>query len=626
VRPWDRRPKSVARSSRAADNSTICRHPPLALPQEPHPCSECESSTDDPFQGDAFEHAGSDGTPRHHVCQIEDQAPLARMERRYEAILARLTDMVGILAEDGTWLWASPAFDEHLGVHVREGSPFGEYIHPDDIDDVRRAFARLVVGSHDRTSVTFRVHSDLERRWVWLETNAVDHREDPAIGGFVISARNVTERVALEEELRDRALHDPLTGLPNRLLLTDRIESSRARAVRTGRPFAVLYIDFDAFKEVNDSFGHERGDHVLRVVSARMRATLRSTDTLARLGGDEFVAVIEDLEGVSDLDGVCESILHAAAEPIHMNSRSISVSVSIGVAVSEGPDAASVLLNRADMAMYEAKRAGRNSWALHDDALAEQARLVFQTRQILHDEIDDSQLQLHYQPVVETRTGRVVGSEALARLVLPDGTLLAPSVFIGIAEETGAIGGVGRRVLRLATRDASRWAHDGWIAVNVSASQLVDPAFEGHVLAALADWELDPCRLVLEVTESTIIEADAVMLGAVASLHRHGVRFALDDFGTGFSSVDRLRHLPVEFVKIDQSFVHGARVGSAGDLAVIRAILAMANALHLTVVAEGIEAVEQLHQMTELRVPLVQGYLFGLPVPSLGPGAVPIDL
>lgn len=682
-------------------------------PPEPHPCTQCTTTTDDPFTGDAFDHSNiglavvgldgtcervnarfeqitgrtaaelagltaaevthpddvdadraqaeallagrivaytldkryvrpdgteapvrmtlslvrwPDGAPRHYLCQLQDQSQLALMERRHEAILSGLSDMVGILNEDGTWMWASPAFHHHLGIHVSEGGRFGEFIHPDDIDEVRAAFTRFISGSSERASVTFRVHSQLERRWVWLETTAVDHRNDPAIGGFVISSRNVTERVEFEHELRERSLRDPLTGLANRVLLMDRLTSARARARRTGRPFAVLYIDFDSFKQVNDSFGHEIGDRVLVDVSSRIAGSLRASDTLARLGGDEFVAVIEDLDGEADIAQVCETVMHAATTPVQVNIHATSVTVSIGVASSHGDDQEELLLGRADLAMYEAKRAGKNSWAMHSEALAKQAKLVFQTRQMLREEIDESQLMLHYQPVVDTNTGKVAGSEALARLVMADGTLLSPGVFIGIAEETGAIRALGRRVLRRAVRDASLWGHDGWVAVNVSTQQMADPDFAEQVKRALSDYGLAPERLVIEVTESAILEGDAVSLHTVTSLEHFGVRFALDDFGTGFSSVDRLRHLPVEFVKIDQSFVKGMSAGNPGDLAVIRAILAMSDALGMTVIAEGVEYAGQLGQMKGLGVPFVQGYLFGHPTPALGPRQVVVDL
>lgn len=419
---------------------------------------------------------------------------------------------------------------------------------------------------------------------------------------------------------RQHALHDPLTGLPTRALLLDRIRAATRRADRHDQSFACLFIDLDRFKHVNDTYGHAVGDRVLIQVVERARQRLRSPDTLSRLGGDEFVVVIEELDRtrVRDVvEDICASLLELLRAPVHIDHLTVDVSASIGVAVSSGGDTAEELLNAADVAMYDAKAAGRDCWRMHDPTMSTPGRTRHRVHELLRTAMASQRVVVLHQPVVDLRDGASVGVEALARLQHEDGSVSEPRTFIPVAEATGMIHELGQRVLQIAAASADRTG-SAWLAVNVSPRQLAERDFERTVVEVLGTWDIDPGRIVFDITESDQLELDDPhSVSNLRRLSERGIRFALDDFGRG-SSLHRFRHLPVSFIKLDQSFVDGvANVGS-GDLAVVRAVLGMAESMGVPVIAEGVETALQRQILRQVGVPLAQGYLFARPAPPLG--------
>ncbi|HEY6886315.1 MAG TPA: EAL domain-containing protein, partial [Solirubrobacter sp.] len=400
--------------------------------------------------------------------------------------------------------------------------------------------------------------------------------------------------------LRRLAFSDSLTGLPNRPLFERRI----AETLAAGEPAVVAFLDLDDFKQVNDSLGHAAGDRLLQIAGERLQGALRAHDTVARLGGDEFAILARD---VADVDAFVDRIFAVLAGPVMLEGKRLHLRASIGIATTAaGPD----LLRNADLAMYAAKAAGTNRCALFTEDMHTHAVERLDRREQLERAIENAELVLHYQPIVDLDLGRVAGFEALVRWEHPERGLLGPGEFIPLAEETGLIVPLGRWVLRESARHAALWAGAPYLSVNVAGAQLEQPGFVEEVASALADGGLDAARLVLEVTESSLVgDLEAERLQA---LRRLGVRLAIDDFGTGYSSLSYLRRFPMDVLKIDRSFTRDA----CDDSALLQAIVAMGESLGLVLIPEGIEEPEQADALRALGCRLGQGYLFGRPVPA----------
>ncbi len=429
------------------------------------------------------------------------------------------------------------------------------------------------------------------------------------------------ENAAITDQLVEAARTDPLTGLPNRRFFTERVEQAIARRNRRGGRLAVLFLDLDGFKLVNDSLGHQAGDRVLTTVAERFRSSLRLEDTVARLGGDEFGILLEDVSDVGDALAACRRLSEALAAPLDAGDRTWAVRASIGVAVDEGGAAsADSLLRDADTAMYHAKGAGRGGVAVFEPAMhaAQLARLEMDSA--LRLAIERNELSIRLQPIVEIATGRIAAVEALLRWEHPERGVVLPGDFIEIAEENGLIVPMGRWVLREACRTLGAWRATGvaeddvTMSVNTSVRQLADPAFPDHVEQALAEASLPADRLVLEVTESVMLSDARTPVTTLRRLRDRGVRVAVDDFGTGYSALGQLKRLPVDAIKIDRSFVDG--LGSEREtVAIVRAAIAFAKALDLGVTAEGIERDVQLEILSALDCRHGQGYRFSPPLP-----------
>jgi diguanylate cyclase (GGDEF)-like protein len=421
-------------------------------------------------------------------------------------------------------------------------------------------------------------------------------------------------RQALDAARHD-ALHDELTQLPNRALLRERLDQAWTRGRATGSPMALLFLDFDDFKDINDSLGHDAGDQLLVALAGRLADSLRPGDTIARLGGDEFAVLIENLAGAPPIEGVARRLLDVLTVPVDLGGRYVSMRGSIGIAVADYTEKDSQsLLYSADLAMYEAKRKGGGRSMRYQPDMHQGTLERLDIEQALKIAINQNQLVLHYQPIEDLRTGAIVGAEALVRWQHPVRGLIGPMEFVPVAESGRLITALGTWVLRTACEQAARWPGHIEIAVNLSPRQL-EPSLPRVVRDILAKSGLSADRLTLEVTEGTAMADAAEPLRIINELHSMGVHFAIDDFGTGYSSLARLQTLPVDQLKIDQSFVNNLDADSDGGTAVlISAIVALAHGSDLIAVAEGVETAEQRQRLVELGCDRAQGYLLSRPV------------
>jgi diguanylate cyclase (GGDEF)-like protein/PAS domain S-box-containing protein len=554
-----------------------------------------------------------------------ERTMLSENEQRMRALVEHGSDMITVIAPDTTILYQAGAVVTMLGYepHELEGSKLIEWLDPAD----RTLLVALCASRRSVTQELRLRHRDGTLRT--FETRATSLLDHPAWEGIVLNIWDVSERKELEERLRHQAFHDTLTGLPNRALFADRVEHALARAQRTDDEIAVLLIDLDDFKAINDSLGHATGDQLLVEVAARLDATVRGADTVARLGGDEFAVILEDDRSAASAEQSANRILAALSVPIELDGRSFPIAASVGIARAGALTTAIDIVRDADVAMYMAKGHGKNRHAVFDPSmqLAVQQRLDLKA-DLLRAVAAGNEFEAYYQPVVTLETGVIVALEALARWNHPTQGVLEPDAFIPLAEELGAIVAIGRSILNQACHEASRWAEDFEqplsVSVNVSAVQLENADLAEDVRKALQDSGLAPERLVLEITESEVMRDIDRSAQTLASLRELGIRIALDDFGTGYSSLSQLQRLPIDIVKVEQDFAGSLRdPGTHPGL--IQAVMDIGKTMSLTTVAERIETPEQLRRLQELNCPLGQGYLFSRPLPADGIRAILTD-
>jgi diguanylate cyclase (GGDEF)-like protein len=430
------------------------------------------------------------------------------------------------------------------------------------------------------------------------------------------------ERTMFQEQLRHQAFHDPLTGLPNRALLRDRVEHAQARSDRQFQPLGVLVINLDNFKIINDSLGHQQGDELLQVVAERLLGCSRAGDTAARLGGDEFTILLEDVSHLEEVTLVAERVVSALSLPIPLDGRDVFVSASIGIALSTPAHTSpETLLRDADLAMHHAKSAGKGRWEVYDESFDTLAVERLDVEMDLRAALDRGEFFLDYQPIVQLSSGDVLEVEALVRWNHPRRGRVAPDAFIAIAEETGLIVPLGFWVLEEACRQARRW-HDCFperpplvMSVNLSARQFQHPGLVAHIADVVRRTRIDPSYLKLEITESVLMQGVDTTVETLRALKALHIQLAIDDFGTGYSSLSYLKRFPVDTLKIDRSFVKGLGHDQQ-DTAIVRSVVNLAKTLNLSVTAEGIETVAQQYQLTTLGCDLGQGFLLARPSPA----------
>ena len=555
----------------------------------------------------------------------ESRDELADSERRFRSLVQNSSDVVMLVDSDAVVRYLSPSALPVLGVDPQTfpGRPLSELLDPEDAPAMLDALVTSPGEQSPSSPVDCRlVRPDGSR--IPTETVIVDLTGDPAVGGFVLTSRDVRERKALEDQLRHQAFHDELTGLPNRALLRERLTHRlRRRSESIDSMVAVLFIDLDDFKTINDSLGHTAGDELLRTIARRIAAKLRPADTAARVGGDEFVVLLEDLDDRAEAHHVAARLLKEVRQPVSLCGREIFPQASIGIAIAPRHAAASEeVLSQADMAMYHAKgyqaKSEGSGIAEYQPMLAAQVRRRLALKTDLQRALQRDEFELYYQPVIDLDRRKVVGAEALVRWRHPERGLLLPKEFLALSEETGLIVPLGAWVLVEACRQAAEWAgREGWegVSVNVPVQHFMRQGFPQELAAALASSNLEPGQLVLELTESALVQEGEGLNDRLQALRRMGVRLAIDDFGSGNSSFNYLRHLKVDILKIDKSFVDDVHSGSR-DTAIVRAIIDLSRALSLDTVAEGVELREQAEVLQSLHCRRAQGFLFSPALPA----------
>jgi len=541
-----------------------------------------------------------------------------RQTAHFRSLITSSTDLVVVLGTEGCrYVSRSVTRMVDRGEAELLGDGFEALLHSEDLAAVRSAS-----GCGGPPEIVFRVLNSAGE-WRHLEAHVTDLREERWVRGVVLNARDVTERIKLEEQLTHQAFHDSLTGLPNRSLFRDRLDQALARAKRSGEFIAVLLIDLDGFKQVNDSLGHDAGDQLLSEVARRFKHVVRESDTVARFGGDEFALLLECVTE-REVVAFAQRLLDGVAETVAIAGREISLGASIGIVLDPGSGHSEELVRDADVAMYAAKDAGRGRYEIFCPEMARKAGELLGVEHELRLGLQRGEFGLHYQPEIELATERIVGVEALLRWQSPTRGSVPPARFIPIAEATGLILLLGEFVLREACLQAAEWRRAGLVAdsfvtwVNVSAKQLGNGTLGTVVRSALEAASLPPSVLGLEVTETAVVEdgiAGERARAELTKLHRLGVRIAIDDFGTGFSSLGQLRHFPIDMIKVDGSFVQGA-VDDPKDAAITANLVNLAHALGLVAVAEGIESEGQLSSLQDFGCDLGQGYLFARPRPA----------
>jgi diguanylate cyclase (GGDEF)-like protein/PAS domain S-box-containing protein len=536
----------------------------------------------------------------------------------FRTLVQDTSDTILIVEDDGRIRYATPSATTLFGDVPLEGALIDDVVIPAEGDDITAVFSgvRDRPGGHAHESLRITRHDGAQ---VEVEIRCSDLRQDPTVGGLVLTLRDVSEQRKLERELKHRAFHDALTGLPNRVLFADRIAQALARARRSHSAVGVLFIDLDDFKLVNDTMGHGIGDELLRAAAERLSALTRDGDTAARLGGDEFALLVEDAPSGRAVEDLGARIVRAFADPFPLSTGSVLTTATIGVATTEDSSDAGDLLRHADLALYAAKSAGKRQCRRYQPVLSVGMAKRRELQAAIGEAIESSAFTLVYQPIVALASDAVVGFEALVRWPHPRWGMLHPDQFITLAEETGHIVPLGSWVLRQAVADTIRLQRrlprqpPLYVSVNVSARQFANPGFVAEVRRVVSAAGLSPSALVLELTESVLLHRDDRIREDLTELKNIGIRLAIDDFGTGYSSLGYLRELPMDVLKIDRSFVEGMAF-SEQRLAIVEIIIRIAKTLGLAVVAEGIESEVQRELLISLGCEYGQGYLLERPV------------
>ena len=558
-----------------------------------------------------------------HARDLEFERALETLqdsEERFRTLVETSSDWIWEIDAHNVYTYVSPKVKDLLGYAPEEvigKTPF-DFMPPDEAAKIGRQFAEIAAARRPFERLeNVNLHRDGRR--VVLETSGVPILDrDGAFMGYRGIDRDITERKRAEEHLAFLAYHDALTGLPNRLLLLDRLRQAMIEAARHQRRAAAVCLDLKNFKNVNDTLGHETGNQVIRAVAERLVASVRPGDSVARLGGDEFCVLLADIAQIEDVAHVMQKIREQLEQPLTVAGHTLYLTATLGISLypADGADSETLLKN-ADIAMYRARERDEDYQYYAADMTVNAAeRLALEND--LRQALARQELLLHYQPQVSLATGVVTGVEALLRWRHPVHGMISPAKFIPLAEETGLILTIGEWVLRQACAQARAWADAGRplrVAVNLSARQFRQPGLDGLIRGVLEETGLDPARLDIELTESIIVHDPAAVTAILAGIEKLGVQISIDDFGTGYSSLSYLKRFPIDVLKVDQSFVRDIAT-DPDDAAIVRAIITMAHALGIQTIAEGVETREQLAFLRENSCDAMQGYYFSRPVPG----------
>ena len=585
--------------------------------------------------------------PEELLRRIDNVLARRRLEKENNHILQRLQqsekwhrflvnsspDFIYTLDKEGHFTFVNDRAESLLGYRREEllGQHYSRVVHEDDIARAEHVFNERRAGDRNARNIEIRLKCNpgarrprlMNGRCKLVELTATGMYDEEAspfeqrfIGSYGV-AKDITERKQAEETVHFQAYHDLLTGLPNRALFRDHLGLMLAQAKRNQKPLAVLSLDLDHFKVINDSLGHTIGDELLLAVGARLRQCLREGDTLARLGGDEFAVLLPTLLSRGDVEHICRKIIQVLSKPVYVKGHEIYISVSIGACVApDDGDMIDSLIRQAEIAMYQAKSQGRSRLQFWESGMQAPYSERMQIEADLRRALARNEFVLFYQPQVDTGTGEVRGFEALLRWWHPQRGLLTPAEFIPVAEESGVIVPIGDWVLRQASAQLAEWRRAGLppvrLSVNISARQLENPDFVDSVMRAVQVYSLDGHQMELEITESLLMrdfEANALKLGRLSA---SGIRLAIDDFGTGYSSFKYLSRFPIHTLKIDQSFVQD--LDREENMSIVNAMIAMGRGMNLNVVAEGVETESQLARLQQMRCHEMQGYFYSAPV------------
>lgn len=561
---------------------------------------------------------------------------LRESELLYRFIVNSSPDLVYMLDRNGCFMFLNDRIEALLGFNKDEllGKHYSELVDQDCVEEARHVMNERRTGSRAIHNAELRLRSKRADRSgrpfqdgnVWMEVTAMGIYVDPnerTREGFVGTygtARDITERKEAEQVINFQAYHDLLTHLPNRALLKDRLSLAISHAQRNKRKLAVMFLDLDRFKLVNDTLGHTMGDRLLKAVSNRLQGCLRSGDTLSRFGGDEFTLLLPEVRTRDDVVVIASKILDRLATPFVIDGHELFVGASIGVAMyPEAGDSVESLIQNADIAMYHIKGRGKNGYQFFSEEMNQRFSTRLSLERELRNALVQAEFQVHYQPQVDLQSGEVVGLEALVRWRHPERGLIQPGEFMSVAEETGLITQIDEYVQQRAFDDVAGWQNEGYpklgLSVNLSALQLEQDGFLERFTASLKNSGLPPESLKLEITESILMRDMDLIVPKLTTLREEGIDIAIDDFGTGYSSLSYLQQFPVSTLKIDRSFVNDIRAEQT-DASIINAIVAMAQGLRLGLIAEGVENKTQLRYLRARGCRCVQGFIFSGAVPA----------
>ena len=552
---------------------------------------------------------------------LMSESALRRSEARFQSLVQNSSDVVTIIDIDSTVRYQSPSGERVLGYRHEEllGRKFVDLLDPDHVQPSVAFLTRIGFRPRSSRSIEWKLRRS-DGVWLNVETVATNLLDDPDVHGIVLNSRDISDRKALEKELKSQAFHDPLTGLANRSLFRERLEHALLRGRETGRRLAVLFVDLDNFKTINDSLGHAAGDEVLVTIATRLQRLVRPSDTVARFGGDEFVVLVEDLLHRDEATSLADRLLQVVRMPCMAAGKEVVMQGSVGIRIGMPyRDSVEELLRDADLAMYRAKNGGKNCYALFDPSMHTAALEKMELQGDLARAVERGEFVVYYQPSIDIESREIAGVEALVRWQHPNRGLVGPGEFINLSEETGLILPIGQWVLEEACKQMHAW-HLAYphlptlkVSVNLSARQLKEPELVEDIARMLDETELEPRSLVTEITESLMMTNTDATIAKLKAIKALGVRLAVDDFGTGYSSLSYLQRFPFDIIKVDKSFVE--QLGDeGGGSALAQAIVMLGKQLHMNTVAEGVERLSQLEHLHDLGCNEAQGFLFAEPL------------